>query len=252
MTINERITALRKVMQEEGISIYLIPSNDYHASEYVCDYFKAREFMSGFTGSAGTLVISHTEAILWTDGRYLIQAKKELEGSEIKLYATNFKDVPTIVEYLTKQLQSGDTLGFDGRLICAKEGNLYEKIFSKNNIKIKYQDDLINRIWSTREELPQASAYLLDIKYAGETSLVKINKVRAQLKKNQMSVNIITTLDDIAWLLNIRGDDILYSPLTLAYVYLDLKNVHLFIDQNKLNQELKIELEKVRIIYHDY
>ncbi|CEP40692.1 aminopeptidase P family protein [Paraclostridium sordellii] len=250
--IKERLAKLREYMSEKNIDAYIIPSSDNHQSEYVGDHFKCREFISGFTGSAGTVVVTMEEAGLWTDGRYFIQAEKELEGSTIKLFKMGEEGVPTTEEYLYESLKEGKTLGFDGRVICAKEGINLEKKLAKKNIKIVYDYDLVGMIWNDRPDLSTAKAFLLDVKYAGETFSSKLNRVRESMKEKNTNVHVITTLDDIAWLFNIRGGDVKFNPVVLSYALITLDKVYLFVDKSKLNEEILNELSKENVEIKPY
>ncbi|CEP48481.1 aminopeptidase P family protein [Paraclostridium sordellii] len=250
--IKERLAKLREYMSEKNIDAYIIPSSDNHQSEYVGDHFKCREFISGFTGSAGTVVVTMEEAGLWTDGRYFIQAEKELEGSTIKLFKMGEEGVPTTEEYLYEFLKEGKTLGFDGRVICAKEGINLEKKLAKKNIKIVYDYDLVGMIWNDRPDLSTAKAFLLDVKYAGETFSSKLNRVRESMKEKNANVHVITTLDDIAWLFNIRGGDVKFNPVVLSYALITLDKVYLFLDKSKLNEEILNELSKENVEIKPY
>ncbi|PAB60065.1 aminopeptidase P family protein [Anaeromicrobium sediminis] len=238
MNIKDRIIQLRKHMKEKNMDAYIIPSSDSHQSEYVGDYFKSREFISGFTGSAGTAVVTEDEAGLWTDGRYFIQAEKQLEGSGVKLFKMGEEGVPTTDEYLYASIPTGGTLGFDGRLISAKEGVNLENKLAEKGIKISYAYDLINNIWENRPSLPHSKAFLLDIKYSGESFSSKLSRLREKMKEKNVTTHILTSLDDIAWLFNIRGRDILYSPVILSYTLITLDKVFLFVDESKLNDEI--------------
>ena len=250
--IKERLAKLREYMSEKNIDAYIIPSSDNHQSEYVGDHFKCREFISGFTGSAGTVVVTMEEAGLWTDGRYFIQAEKELEGSTIKLFKMGEEGVPTTEEYLYESLKDGKILGFDGRVICAKEGINLEKKLAKKNIKIVYDYDLVGMIWNDRHDLSTAKAFLLDVKYAGETFSSKLNRVRESMKEKNANIHVITTLDDIAWLFNIRGGDVKFNPVVLSYALITLDKVYLFVDENKLNEEILNELSKENVEIKPY
>ncbi|MRZ79586.1 M24 family metallopeptidase [Paeniclostridium sordellii] len=250
--IKERLAKLREYMSEKNIDAYIIPSSDNHQSEYVGDHFKCREFISGFTGSAGTVVVTMEEAGLWTDGRYFIQAEKELEGSTIKLFKMGEEGVPTTEEYLYESLKEGKTLGFDGRVICAKEGINLEKKLAKKNIKIVYDYDLVGMIWNDRPALSTAKAFLLDVKYAGETFSSKLNRLRESMKEKNANVHVITTLDDIAWLFNIRGGDVKFNPVVLSYALITLDKVYLFVDKSKLNEEILNELSKENVEIKPY
>ncbi|WP_373599359.1 aminopeptidase P family protein [Paraclostridium bifermentans] len=250
--IKERLSMLRKHMSEKNIDAYIIPSSDNHQSEYVGDYFKSREFISGFTGSAGTVVVTMNEAGLWTDGRYFIQAENELKDTTIKLFKMGEEGVPSTDEYLDEAIKEGGVLGFDGRVICAKEGSSLEEKLAKKNIKIVYEYDLIDMIWNDRPSLSTEKAFLLDVKYAGETFSSKLNRVREAMKEKGATTHVITTLDDIAWLFNIRGGDVKFNPVVLSYALITLDKVYLFADEAKLNEEILNELNKEAVVIKPY
>ena len=237
--INNRIEKLRSLMKEKDIFAYIIPSADYHQSEYVGEFFKGREFISGFTGSAGTVVITQEKAILWTDGRYFLQAEEELSTSCVELYKMGQENVPTTFEYIENEVPSGSKVGFDGRTISAAMGAILELNLAKKNITISYEDDLLNEIWEDRPALSDAKAFSLDIKYSGEDFTSKIARVREWMRENNTTTHILTSLDDIAWLFNIRGGDIKYNPVVLSYAVITLDKAILFVDENKLNDEIK-------------
>ena len=216
MTINERITELRRLMAEKNIDVYMITSADFHQSEYVGGYFRARAFMTGFTGSAGTAVITQTEAGLWTDGRYFIQAEQQLANSEVKLFKMGNPGVPTIAEYLDKVLPENGTLGYDGRSVSVKEGQSYEKQFAYKNVRIEYAYDLVDEIWKDRPALSEEPVFLLEEKYTGESTTSKLARVRNAMKEVGATSHVLITLDDIAWLLNYRGRDVMFTPVVLS------------------------------------
>ncbi|NAT20263.1 aminopeptidase P family protein [Clostridioides difficile] len=230
----------------------MIPSSDNHQSEYVGDYFKSREFISGFNGSAGTVIVTKDEAGLWTDGRYFIQAESQLEGSTIKLFKMGQEGCPTTDEYLYKNIPEGGTLGFDGRVISAREGATLAEKLSKKGIKIEYQYDLIDGIWPDRPALSDSKAFLLDVKYCGESFSSKLARLREKMSEKGTSTHVITTLDDIAWLFNIRGGDVKYNPVVLSYAVITLKEVYLFVDESKLNEEILNELAKENVQIKPY
>ena len=242
--IKQRIEKIRDLMKEKNIYAYIVPSSDYHQSEYVGEYFKAREFMSGFTGSAGTLIVSMDEVGLWTDGRYFIQAEQELKHSGIKLFKMGEEGVPTIEEYLLEKLPKNSTLGFDGRVMSVKEGqNLANKLVFKG-INIEYKYDLVNDIWQDRCSLPTEKAFLLDIEYSGESFSHKLSRIRQAMKEKKATTHILASLDDIAWLFNIRGRDVKSNPVVLSYAVICTNSVYLFIDKNKIDEDIKHELSK--------
>lgn len=252
MNIENRLKELRCLMKEKNIDVYIVPSADNHQSEYVGDYFKARAFITGFTGSAGTAVITQTEAGLWTDGRYFIQAAAELEGSGITLYKMGNPGVPTVDEYLDTILTNGATLGFDGRVISMLKGAEYEKKFSYKNIQICYEYDLIDSIWKDRPAMSEIPVFLLDEKYAGESCASKLSRLRSVMQENGATAHILITLDDIAWLLNMRGRDVSHTPVVLSYAIVMMDSVHLFINENKVSDDIKCTFAKDQIILHPY
>ncbi|WP_028829771.1 aminopeptidase P family protein [Proteocatella sphenisci] len=252
MNILERVSKLRQLMIKQGVDAYIIPSADNHQSEYVGEYFKTRAYISGFTGSAGTVVITKDDAGLWTDGRYFIQADHQLEGTGIRLFKMGEPGVPTTEEFLYNSIQDGGKLGFDGRVIAAEEGISLEKKLSEKNISIVYDTDLIDTFWTDRPAMSEKPAFLLDVKYAGESFSSKLARVREKMKESETTCHIITSLDDIAWLLNIRGDDVAYSPLVLSYSVITFDTVHLFIDKNKLGDDIMTEFAKENVIIHPY
>ena len=250
--IKQRIEKIRDLMKEKNIYAYIVPSSDYHQSEYVGDYFKAREFMSGFTGSAGTLIVSMDEVGLWTDGRYFIQAEQELKHSGRKLFKMGEEGVPTIEEYLLEKLPKNSTLGFDGRVMSVKEGqNLANKLVFKG-INIEYKYDLVNDIWQDRCSLPTEKAFLLDIEYSGESFSHKLSRIRQAMKEKKATTHILASLDDIAWLFNIRGRDVKSNPVVLSYAVICTNSVYLFIDKNKIDEDIKHELSKENVQIKGY
>ena len=213
MTISERIYKLRQLMDEKKIDAYIVPSADNHQSEYVGEHFKSRAFITGFTGSAGTAVITKEDAGLWTDGRYFIQAEKELSGSGITLYKMGNYGVPTVEEYLEQALPQNGTLGFDGRLISMTDGKMYAEKYADKNISIEDKYDLIDMIWTDRPPMSEEPVFILDQTYSGETTASKIKRVQEKMKKVGATVHLLITLDDIAWLLNMRGNDVHHTPI---------------------------------------
>ena len=250
--IKQRIENIRDLMKEKNIYAYIIPSSDYHQSEYVGDYFKSREFMSGFTGSAGTLIISMDEAGLWTDGRYFIQAENELKDSGIKLFKMGEEGVPTIEEYLLEKLPKNSTLGFDGRVMSVKEGQSLANKLAFKGINIEYKYDLVNDIWEDRCSLPTEKAFLLGTEYSGESFSDKLSRIRAVMKEKKATTHILASLDDIAWLFNIRGRDVKSNPVVLSYAVITIDSVYLFIDKNKIGKDIRAELSKENVQIKGY
>ena len=250
--IKQRIENIRDLMKEKNIYAYIVPSSDYHQSEYVGDYFKSREFMSGFTGSAGTLIISMDEAGLWTDGRYFIQAEQELKDSGIKLFKMGEEGVPTIEEYLLEKLPKNSTLGFDGRVMSVKEGQSLANKLAFKGINIEYKYDLVNDIWEDRCSLPTEKAFLLGVEYSGEGFSDKLSRIRAVMKEKKATTHILASLDDIAWLFNIRGRDVKSNPVVLSYAVITIDSVYLFIDKNKIGKDIRAELSKENVQIKGY
>lgn len=235
---------LREVMKSENIDYYIIPSSDAHQSEYVANYFKGREFVSGFTGSAGTLLVGLKEAYLWTDGRYFIQADNELKGSGISLMKMRTPGYPTIEEWLKKNVNSGEVLGFDGSVLSVDQYEGYLRIANGNNFTINMNKDLLNNIWDTRSELPKNKIFIHDVKYAGKSAKEKLEEVRNHMKEVSAENYILSSLDDIAWLCNIRGNDIDFNPVALSYVIIKLDSAVLYINGEKVDAETKAVLNK--------
>lgn len=235
---------LREVMKSENIDYYIIPSSDAHQSEYVANYFKGREFVSGFTGSAGTLLVGLKEAYLWTDGRYFIQADNELKGSGISLMKMRTPGYPSIEEWLKKNVNSGEVLGFDGSVFSVDQYEGYLRIANGNNFTINMNKDLLNSIWNTRSELPKNKIFIHDVKYAGKSAKEKLEEVRNHMKEVSVENYILSSLDDIAWLCNIRGNDIDFNPVALSYVIIKLDSAVLYINGEKVDAETKAALNK--------
>ena len=252
MNVPERIAKLRTLMEEKGIDIYIVPTADFHQSEYVGEHFKARKFITGFSGSAGTAVITKEGAYLWTDGRYFIQAAKQLEGSTVELMKMGEPGVPTIHEFLADTLPENGTLGFDGRVVSMGEGQDYESIATEKHGKIVYEYDLIDQIWEDRPALSEEPVFALNLKYTGETVASKLSRIREDMKNAGATAHVLTTLDDICWTLNIRGNDIEFFPLVLSYAVITMDKVDLYINEAKLSSEIKADLEKDGVVFHPY
>ena len=252
MRVEERIAKLREQMKERGMDVYIVPTADFHQSEYVGEHFKARKFMTGFSGSAGTAVFTMTEARLWVDGRYFIQAAAQIEGTSIEMMKMGNPGVPTIDEYLKEAIPENGTLGFDGRVVAMGSGRRYEKIVEKKNGKIVYAYDLVGEIWEDRPELSKEPVFALEEKYTGESTASKLKRIREKMAENEATVHVLTTLDDICWTLNIRGNDIEFFPLVLSYAVITMDQMHLYIDESKLAEEIKASFAKDGIVLHPY
>lgn len=229
--IRNRLSKLREGMKAAGIDCYLIPTSDEHGSEYVSGFFMVRKYFSGFTGSAGTLVVTEKEAALFTDGRYFIQAKEELEGTGIRLMKMGEPGVPALKQYLEQCVPDGGCLGFDGRVVSANAADGYEKILEKKKGRLVWNVDLAEDIWTDRPPLVHHPVFLLDECYSGESAVSKIARVREKMMEEGADVHIITSLDDIAWLLNIRGNDVENCPVVLAFCVVSEEKVLLFAEE---------------------
>ena len=239
MTVTEKITALRAEMKAAGIDIYIVPTSDFHDSEYVSPYFMTRKFLSGFTGSAGTLVVTADEAALFTDGRYFIQAENQLSGSGIILMKSGEPNVPTVKKYVEDALPSGGTIGFDGRVITGATGEGYAKIAEEKGGKVICCIDLADKVWTDRPPLEHTEIFLLDEKYSGKSAAEKLVQVREKLAEEKADVHIITTLDDISWLFNIRANDIECCPMVLSYAAITADKAYLFVDENACGKAVR-------------
>lgn len=243
---------LREVMKKENVDYYIIPSGDSHQSEYVPEYYKGRAYVSGFTGSAGTLLVGIEESYLWTDGRYFIQAEKELNGSGIKLMKMNIPGYPSLIEWIKNNVKEGKTLAFDGSTISTNEYKNYQELSKKNGFNIKMDSDLLNEIWSNRPELSKEKIFIHDTKYCGRCTSEKLQEVRDEMKKLEGENYVIASLDDIAWLFNIRGNDIAYNPVALAYALISDKKAVLYINEEKVTNDDKRTLEAQGVTLKSY
>lgn len=252
MNIAERISELRTRMASKGIDAYIVPTADFHQSEYVGEHFKARKYISGFSGSYGTVVITRDDGGLWTDGRYFFQAENELAGSGIRLMKMFVGDTPSITEYLTDRVPRGGTVAFDGRVLSMGEGREFEEVLATRQIRIHYSVDLVGDIWEDRPPLSDKPAFFLEEKYSGESTASKLKRVREVMEEHGATAHIIASLDDVCWLLNIRGDDIDFFPLLLSYAIVKKDGVELYVDDSKLDDRIQVELAKNQVTIHPY
>ncbi|MGN1128026.1 MAG: aminopeptidase P family N-terminal domain-containing protein, partial [Candidatus Flemingiibacterium sp.] len=216
MTPSEKLAALREIMKKESVDHLLVVSDDYHQSEYVGDFFKSRAYISGFTGSAGTLVISLDSAKLFTDGRYYIQAERQLAGSGIDLMRSGSEGVPTPTEYIISIMKPGDTLAFDGKCVSAKLVDSLKKKLPEG-ARLRGDTDFPALIWPDRPAIPSGKIYSLDLKYAGKSHSDKLADVRKKLADEDCRALVMSSLCDIAWFYNLRGVDVEDTPVFLSY-----------------------------------
>ncbi|MCI5621573.1 MAG: aminopeptidase P family protein [Lachnospiraceae bacterium] len=247
MIIIDRLTRLRAEMKKRNIAIYIVPTADPHGSEYVGVHFKSREFITGFTGSAGTAVITMTEAGLWTDGRYFVQAAQQLQGTTIELRKMGQEGVPTIDEYLRQTLKEGEILGFDGKMVSGKRGESFEKIAQEKNGSLYVTEDLMDLIWEDRPEISKEPVRIFDMKYTGKDTSDKLADVRKTMVKKNADVHLISSLYDIAWLLNVRGGDILHVPVVLSFLSITRGTCTWYLQEELITEEIKRYLSQHEI-----
>lgn len=250
--MKRNVELLLNNMKDKGMDAYIVPSTDAHMSEYVAEHWKGRAWVSGFTGSAGMVVISKEGNGLWTDGRYFIQAEKQLENSGITLYRMGEKGVPTVTEWLNKNLKEGSVIGFNGESTSLLFKRKIEKECKSKEFKLIPHFDLINEIWEDRPEIPKTPVFLLDKKYAGIGCRDKIGLVRDEMEKKDVHNYILASLDDIAWLFNIRGGDVNNNPVTISYAVITKDKSYLFIDRSKLSGEVLEYLKANNIEVREY
>ena len=250
--IRERLAALRSVMREKNIDYYLMPTEDFHNSEYVNDYFKVREYFCGFTGSNGTLLVWQEGAGLWTDGRYFIQAERELQGTGVELFRMLDEGVPTLEEFLVQNMREGQTLGFDGRVVSAGDGLKYERKLKEKKIRFACREDLAEKIWRDRPAFPAGKVSVLDETVAGESVESKLDRTLAQVEKEGADGLFLSKLDDLMWLFNIRGCDVECNPVAMCYGYLEREQAVLFIQKAALDPQTQVYLAEKNIRVEEY
>ncbi len=252
MDVKERINKLREKMQEKGLEAYIVPSSDPHMSEYVASRWEGRKWLSGFTGSAGTLVVTRQRSGLWTDGRYYIQAEKQLEGTGIELFKAGTPGVPDYVEWLRQELPENSCVGICGEVFSVSKVREMEKELSKKGICLNKEFDLVDEVWEGRPAAPQQPVFVHDVAFAGKTTAQKLDMVRQEMAKKGVNYYLICSLDDVAWLYNIRGSDIAYNPVAIAYALVSSHQAWLFIDKNKVPGDVARMLDENGVIVEDY
>jgi Xaa-Pro aminopeptidase len=252
MVIIDRIRRLRKEMSDKGIDAYIVPSSDPHMSEYVAAHWEGRKWLSGFTGSAGTLVITQDSCGLWTDGRYYVQAEKQLEGTGIRLFKFGMEGVKSFTEWIADTLGQGECVGMDGKLFSVSQVRNMEKIFSKKGILINKEHDLLMGIWKDRPAISRETVFVHDMVYAGRTAAQKIEDVREMMAQKGANYHLISSLDDIAWLYNIRGGDVAYNPVAISYALISEEKAWLFINEDKVSVPVREHLRDNGVEIEDY
>lgn len=243
MTVNEKINLLRDEMKKLGLSAYIIPTADPHLSEYTPAHYEFRHWLSGFTGSAGTVVVTMDKSGLWTDGRYYIQAENELKGSEIELFRSAEPGVKSYIQYICDELKSGETAGFSGKLFSQSSAERMKKFFGEKGILINNEHDLSEKIWTDRPALPYNPAFIMEVEYCGETVQSKLARVRNEMHKNGITHYAVSKLDSVMWLCNLRGSDIHCCPFAISYAMVSADGAYLYIDDRSLSGEVRSKLE---------
>lgn len=252
MNTAEKLSALRGYMKKKNFAAYIVPTEDHHGSEYVGDHFKAREYMSGFTGSAGTLVVLGDRAALWTDGRYFLQADEQLKGSGITLMRAGQPGVPKIADYLRDNLGEESVIGFDGRTVTERFVRSIADKTDAKRITFDGSEDLVDLVWEDRPPVSTRPVWEMEIRYAGQSREEKLADVRGKMREAGADVLVLTALDEIAWLMNLRGDDILYTPVFLAYMLIEENAARLFVHEKILPGEIRRRLEQAGITVAGY
>lgn len=250
MTVNEKIKLLRDSMKKHGVNALVIPSSDPHMSEYLPEHWKQRKYFSGFTGSAGTLVVTEDESGLWTDGRYFVQADRQLAGSEIKLFRMAVKGVPTIPEYLASKLEN-KVLGIDGSVTALSQYKTFEKALSKVNATIK-SVPCISECWEDRPAIPETEVYLHEIQYTGLSAAQKIAELREKLAKYNADAMVVSNLTEVIWLLNVRADDVELNPYAVSFVYVGKNETVWFVNQKRVPANVVENLKENNVKIADY
>ena len=250
--IPERIAALREAMKQHKIDAYIIPTSDPHMSEYPADCWKYREWISGFTGSAGTVIITADKAGLWTDSRYFLQASTQLEGTGIELFKMMLPETPTIPEFLTHELKEGQTVGLNGETYSLADARSLEKALAEKEIKLNTNASLIDPIWKERPAIPEAPMFEMPIELSGKSTEDKLLDINKMLHKAGADCTILSALDEVAWTFNIRGTDVAYNPVVISYAFVSEKESVLFVNPKKIPAEIAEHLKKEGMTLADY
>ena len=250
--IPERIAALREAMKQHKIDAYIIPTSDPHMSEYPADCWKYREWISGFTGSAGTVIITADKAGLWTDSRYFLQASTQLEGTGIELFKMMLPETPTIPEFLTHELKEGQTVGLNGETYSLADARSLEKALAEKEIKLNTNASLIDPIWKERPAIPEAPMFEMPIELSGKSTEDKLLDINKMLHKAGADCTILSALDEVAWTFNIRGTDVAYNPVVISYAFVSEKESVLFVNPKKIPVEIAEHLKKEGVTLADY
>ena len=251
-SIKERMQALRMTFPPNYIKAFIIPSTDPHLSEYVAPHWMSREWISGFTGSAGTVVVLMNEAGLWTDSRYFLQAAKELEGSGITLYKEMLPETPSITKYLSQKLKPGESVSIDGKMFSVQQVEQMKEELAAYSLQVDLFGDPLKRIWKDRPSIPNSPAFVYDIEYAGKSCEEKVAAIRAELTKKGAYALFLSALDEIAWTLNLRGNDVHCNPVVVSYLLITQDDVIYFISPEKVTKEVNEYLKEQHVKLKNY
>ncbi len=251
-TPRAHIVRLREWMRRHGLDAFIVPTADPHMSEYTADHWQSRKWLTGFTGSAGTAVVTATEAGLWTDSRYFLQAEEQLRGSGCKLYRLKIEGTPSVGEYLRDSLGEGSTVGFDGRLFAEAEIEGLKSVLGTKHISMMSTPDPMDDIWTDRSEMPAGRAYVLDTRYAGLSAADKIGLIRKAIRSDEGTGIWVSALDEIAWTLNLRGSDVRCNPVVISHLYIGGDRAVLFVDPRKVDGEVSAHLASAGVDVKPY
>lgn len=251
-TMQERMHTLRMLFASNNIQSFIIPSTDPHLSEYVAPHWESREWISGFTGSAGTVVIFQDKAGLWTDSRYFLQAAEQLEGTDIRLYKEMLPETPSINEFLYENLKPRESVGIDGKMFSVLQVEMMKKELTTRDLQVKTCGDLINDIWKDRPAMPETPAFIYQMEYAGKSCQEKVSEIRSELKKKGVNALFISALDEIAWTLNLRGSDVHCNPVIISYLLITQNEISYFISPEKVTNEVAVYLKDQHVSIRNY
>ncbi|KAA6352266.1 Aminopeptidase YpdF [termite gut metagenome] len=250
--INNRISALRALLKRENLEAFIVPETDPHLSEYVAPHWKFRTWMSGFTGSAGTLVVTLDKAGLWTDSRYFLQAARQLKDTCIDLYKDKLPETPSIQEFLLKNLRPDSEVGVDGKMFSFNEMEQMQAALSAKRLTVTTRFNPIGELWTDRPPMSQTPAFIHELKYAGVTAQKKIGSIRQEIIKRDSTAILLSALDEIAWTLNLRGNDVTHNPVIVSYLLITTDETIFFIDPAKVTGEVRLYLQNLQVKIHDY
>lgn len=251
-TTSEKLSALRRAMSHHQIAAFLVPSSDPHQSEYVAPRWETRSWLSGFTGSAGTLIVTADHAGVWTDSRYFIQGEQQLAGSGVELMKQGIPHAPEHVDWLANHLSTGERLGFDGRVISLAQARLLKRKLQPKGIRLEARHDLADSIWEDRPGMPNSEVFDFSVEYAGASREEKLGRIRSWLKDQDVDAVLLTALDDIAWTLNVRASDVDYNPVCLSYLLIDTKTAQWFVGTDRISSDLQAAMTKADVLIENY